>query len=98
MAHKNNEFVIRVDILQEINRQHRNVEAHIGAAFPESEALRTVAMAQYIHAVRRVQDAMSLLVDLQYRIVSNALEVQEEADSRRAVSELRSSVGMPSDN
>lgn len=98
MANKNNDFVIRVDILQEINRQHRNVEAYIATAFPESEALRTVAMAQYLHAVLRVQDAMSLLVDLQYRIMSNALEVQDEADSRRAVSELLSDLGMPSGN
>lgn len=98
MSTKNPSPVLRVDTLQEVNHQHEAVERHIGIAYPDSEALRTVAMAQYLHAVLRVQDAVTQLVDLQYQIVCRAVEMQEVQESAHAVKKLLGDLGMPSNN
>lgn len=98
MSTERTEPVLRVDILQEVNRQHQSVERHIAIAFPDSEALRTVAMAQYLHALGRVQDALAQLVNLQYQIVARAVEVEEVQESARAVKKLLGELGMPSNN
>lgn len=98
MSTERTEPVLRVDILQEVNRQHQSVERHIDIAYPDSEALRTVAMAQYLHAIVRVQDALAQLIDLQYQIVSRAVEVEEAQESAHAVKKLLGELGMPSNN
>ena len=86
--------IIRVDHVQEVNRYHQNIDTYIALGFPESEALQTVAKAQYLDAVMRLQGALSWMVELQCSILSRADEVDTELTAQREVAQMLHGLGI----